>query len=73
MNLGPYPTARECRTALVEAGYTTSSTRPGRPQRWVHPPSGKEKAVRMTRDKKAWVIVEYPQVFTTKMKVIHGA
>lgn len=61
LKAGPYKTAKEARTALVEAGYRDLIQTGIRPRKWIHPDKSYEFAIRILNSGRA-KIVKYPDL-----------
>lgn len=61
LKAGPYDSARDARSALREAGYTSAHVGGRRPDKWIHPTKRLEFAVRILNSGHA-KIVRYPDL-----------
>jgi hypothetical protein len=69
--LGPWPSPLECRKELVRVGYTSAFTPPGRPEKWTHKTSGRERSI--LKVGKKWKIVDYPDLRRLDYRVTSDA
>jgi hypothetical protein len=61
LKAGPYESAKEARTALVEAGYHPLPPQGVRPVKWKHPTKNFEFAIQILKGDRA-KIVKYPDL-----------
>lgn len=71
MKIAPYATRTDARVALAEAGYIDTHVPGRRPRKWVHPTSGKRKAVQERPDGR-WKIVPYPKLKGKRYRLTTG-